>query len=161
MALLEYKKEEKIDNKEDQIQLYILDEPDTHLHVRAQLELFNILKDFSNNGRQVIIATHSPFIINAVKPKQIRLVYQPVSNESKIKALSDDRDLSDTILRELGIENTYLYFSKYILLVEGEIEEAFIPKIYQKFNISTNSDLIKIINVQYKTYMVLLKLYWN
>lgn len=37
MALLEYKKEERIDSEEEQIQLYILDEPDTHLHVRAQL----------------------------------------------------------------------------------------------------------------------------
>lgn len=149
MALLEYKKEEKINNEEDDIQLYLLDEPDTHLHVKAQLELFNILKEFSVNGRQVIISTHSPFIINAVKPKQIRLVYQPVSNVSKIKTLNENRDLSDIILRDLGIENTYLYFSKYILLVEGETEEAFIPKMYQKIHgITLKSDLIKIINVQ-------------
>lgn len=149
MALLEYKKEEKSDNTENKVELYILDEPDTHLHVRAQLELFKILKDFSDNGKQLIIATHSPFIINAVKPKQIRLLYQPILNDTKVRTLSDDREVSDAILRDLGIENTFLYFSKYILLVEGETEEHFIPRMYQKlYDISIYSDLVKIINVQ-------------
>lgn len=146
LALLEYKAEceELSDSK-----LYILDEPDTHLHVKAQLELLSVLKELSNKGCQVIITTHSPFLINAIKPKQIRLLFQPNSNLTKLKYLKDEPETSDKILRLLGIENIYLYFAKKIVLVEGETEEAFLPRIYEKiYNNSLNSDLIKIINTR-------------
>lgn len=147
LALLEYKadcEETCGDSK-----LYILDEPDTHLHVKAQLELLNVLKELSEKGCQVILTTHSPFLINAIKPRQIRLLFQPDSNVTKQKYLKDEPETSDKILRQLGIENIYLYFAKKIILVEGETEEAFLPRIYEKINnITLNSDLIKIINTK-------------
>jgi len=68
MALLEYKNltETEISS------LYVFDEPDTHLHVKAQVELLEIIRKFNDSNKQVIITTHSPFIMNAVKPNQIR-----------------------------------------------------------------------------------------
>jgi len=147
IALLEYKVESEVTSCESK--LYILDEPDTHLHVKAQLELFNILKELSQKSCQVILTTHSPFLINATKPKQIRLLFQPESNLTKIKYLKNEPETSDRILRKLGIENIYLYFAKKIILVEGETEEAFLPRIYEKINDTTlNNDLIKIINTR-------------
>ena len=147
LALLEYKadcEETCQDSK-----LYILDEPDTHLHVKAQLELLNVLKELADKECQVILTTHSPFLINAIKPKQIRLLYQPDANITKLRFLKDKPEESDKILRRLGIENIYLYFAKKIILVEGETEQAFFPRIYEKINeISLNSDLIKIINTK-------------
>jgi len=41
MALLEYKKA-----REEEPALYVFDEPDTHLHVKAQIELLDIIKTF-------------------------------------------------------------------------------------------------------------------
>lgn len=147
LALLEYKVESE--KTCDDSKLYVLDEPDTHLHVKAQLELFSILKELSEKGCQVILTTHSPFLINAIKPKQIRLLYQSDSNITKIKYLKDDSETSDKILRQLGIENIYLYFAKKIVLVEGETEGTFLPKIYEKINnVTLNGDLIKIINTR-------------
>ena len=147
LALLEYKAERDESYKDSK--LYILDEPDTHLHVKAQIELLSVLKDLSSKGCQIIITTHSPFLINAIKPKQIRLLFQPDSNVTKLKFLKDEPETSDKILRQLGIENVYLYFAKKIVLVEGETEEAFLPRIYEKiYNVSLNSDLIKIINTR-------------
>lgn len=147
LALLEYKAE--CEESCEESKMYILDEPDTHLHVKAQLELLNILKGLSEKGCQIILTTHSPFIINAIKPKQIRLLYQPDFNVTKLKYLKDEPETSDRILRELGIENVYLYFAKNIVLVEGETEESFLPRIYEKINnISLNSDLIKLINTR-------------
>lgn len=147
LALLEYKAE--CEESCGDSKLYILDELDTHLHVKAQLELLNILKELSAKGCQVILTTHSPFLINAIKPKQIRLLYQPNFNVTELKYLKDEPETSDKILRQLGIENIYLYFAKKIVLVEGETEESFLPRIYDKiYDISLNSDLIKIINTR-------------
>jgi len=147
LALLEYKMESEEPCKDSK--LYILDEPDTHLHVKAQLELLNILKELGKKGCQIIITTHSPFLINAIKPKQIRLLVQENANETKIKFLKNEPETSDEILRKLGIENIYLYFAKKIIIVEGETEESFLPRIYEKiYDVSLNSDLIKVINTR-------------
>ncbi len=138
MALLEYRK-----FKEEGPVIYVFDEPDTHLHVKAQVELLEIIREFNNAGKQVIITTHSPFIMNAVKPKQIRLL-SIVDGETKVKHISSDEEV-ERILINLGIENVNLFFSKKILIVEGETEEEFLKSIYYKlFDRSLNNDLIKI-----------------
>jgi len=140
MALLEYKKA-----KEEEPTLYVFDEPDTHLHVKAQVELLNIIRQFNESGKQLIIATHSPFIMNSVKPRQIRLL-ELKNGETKIKSISENEGV-ERILRCLGIENIDLFFSRRILIVEGETEEKFIPLIYEKlYGKSLRSVLVRIVN---------------
>lgn len=145
MALLEYKKEQSL-LEHDTSTIYLLDEPDTHLHVKAQIEFLDTVKGFSTNGSQVILTTHSPFIINAVNPKQLRLL-ENNDNFSKVRYLRQDVDISDRVLRSLGVENTYLFFSRHIVIVEGETEEQFLPSYFLKrFNDTLSSSLIKVMN---------------
>lgn len=142
MALLDYKL-----NYHSGSSIYVLDEADTHLHVKAQLELINIMKGLAEDGKQIIITTHSPFLINTCKPQQIRLL-RNINNETQTKYLRRDYQV-DRLLRNLGIENTYLFFARKILIVEGETEEKFIPIIFENlFNSNLYSNLIKIINVK-------------
>lgn len=145
MALLEYKKEQSL-IEHDASTIYLLDEPDTHLHVKAQIEFLDTVKGFAANGSQVILTTHSPFIINSVKPKKLRLL-ENSNNHSKIKFIKSAPDCADRILRSLGIENTYLFFSKHIIIVEGETEEQFIPSYFiRAFDETLSSSLVKVIN---------------
>lgn len=145
MALLEYKKEQSLLDHDDST-IYLLDEPDTHLHVKAQIEFLETLRSFSAAGSQVILTTHSPFIINSVCPKQLRLL-ENTDNHSQVRCLRDDSDKSDKVLRSIGIENTYLFFSRHIIIVEGETEEKFLPSYFlNKFDETLSSSLIKIIN---------------
>lgn len=145
MALLEYKKEQSL-LEHDTSTIYLLDEPDTHLHVKAQIEFLDTVKGFSHNGSQVILTTHSPFIINAVSPRQLRLL-ENHDNRSKVRYLKEDVNLADRVLRSLGVENTYLFFSRHIVIVEGETEEQFLPSYFLKrFNETLSSSLVKVIN---------------
>lgn len=145
MALLEYKKEQSL-LEHDASTIYLLDEPDTHLHVKAQIEFLDTVKGFSHNGSQVILTTHSPFIINAVSPRQLRLL-ENNDNRSKVRYLKQDVNLADRVLRSLGVENTYLFFSRHIVIVEGETEEQFLPSYFLKrFNETLSSSLVKVIN---------------
>ncbi|MBI1175719.1 MAG: AAA family ATPase [Sideroxydans sp.] len=147
MALLEFKKEQSRIPNDDQT-IYLLDEPDTHLHVRAQLDLVNTVEGFSSAGNQVILTTHSPFIVNAAKPSQVRLLVRH-NGVSKIRSLTHEPTRSSQILRALGIENTHLFFSRRIVIVEGETEESFLPAQYLKQTGRTlSSGLIKTINVR-------------
>jgi predicted ATP-dependent endonuclease of OLD family len=147
MALLELKKEQSA--IDDKATIYLLDEPDTHLHVKAQIELIETLQSFAENGNQVILTTHSPFLINAVKPNQIRLFFTGGQNQTKVKHLHEDSLVSSQVLHSIGVENVYLFFARTIVVVEGETEEAFTKDyFFKKTGRTLNSSLIKIINVQ-------------
>jgi putative ATP-dependent endonuclease of the OLD family len=148
MGLLELKKERANLSSEGPT-IYLLDEPDTHLHVRAQNELLETLQTFAENGHQIILTTHSPFILNSVQPKQVRLLSLDDCSCTCVKQLLDSPTLASRVLESIGIENVYLFFAKTIIIVEGETEEAFISNYYHRRNRkSINSDLIKIINVE-------------
>lgn len=126
--------------------IYLLDEPDTHLHVKAQIEFLNTVKAFAKNGSQVILTTHSPFIINSVQPRKLRLL-ENKDNHSRVKFIKSDVDAADRIPRSIGVENTYLFFARHIIIVEGETEEQFLPSHFIKsFDETISSSLIKIIN---------------
>ncbi len=44
--------------------LYLLDEPETALSPKSQIELLGVLKDMSRKGHaQFIVATHSPILL--------------------------------------------------------------------------------------------------
>lgn len=52
-------------------------------------------------------------------------------------------------MKSLGIENTYLFFSRHLLIVEGETEQEFIPAYFmKKHGKPITSDPIKVINAR-------------
>jgi len=147
MALLEFKKEQSLVPGDDKT-VYLLDEPDTHLHVKAQIDLVNTVEAFALSGNQVILTTHSPFIMNAVKPSQVRLLSR-YRNNTSIVFLKENPLAITQSLRSLGVENTHLFFSRQIILVEGETEENFISSYYlARTQRTISSGLIKVINAQ-------------
>lgn len=126
--------------------IYVFDEVDTHLHVKAQKELMLKLSDFYKQGNQIILTSHSPFIINTVKPNQIRSIVN-TNNSSRVYTIDNIPNIDD-VLSGLGIENTYLFFAKKIVLVEGKTEEVFLPRYFElNYRGTFYSNLIKVINV--------------
>lgn len=110
--------------------VYIFDEPDTHLHAKAQLQLLNILYQFTESGAQVLLSTHSPFIINATKPQQIYLLKKK-DNHSIVSKLTS-ASASASLMSVLGVANVDILFSRVFLLVEGQTEEIFIHILFDK-----------------------------
>jgi predicted ATPase len=59
--------------------LYLLDEPETALSPRTQLELLELIKETSSNGNaQFIIATHSPILLSISGARILSFDYIPV-----------------------------------------------------------------------------------
>ncbi len=56
----------------------LLDEPDAHLHVILQDLIYGELKAVAAvNHSQLVVATHSEVIINAVRPEELYLLFDP------------------------------------------------------------------------------------
>ena len=82
-----------IQQKQQQI-IFAFEEPETHLHPSAQLEMYETIKALSENlDYQVIITTHSPYIVkelaNGPNNKIIIVKREDGSNESTISKLDE------------------------------------------------------------------------
>lgn len=124
LAIFKHKKD-----KNDLV--YVFDEVETHLHIKAQLDVLRLLKDLSTEGKQIIITTHYPFIINQVKLDEIKLISLDADRGSQIFELGSTTQTQIT-LANLGIMNIDLFFTSKLLIVEGESELKFIPIMYEK-----------------------------
>ena len=140
IALLQNKARE-----ESESALYFLDEPDTHLHVKAQNELLDALDSIAKSGSQIVVTTHSPFIMNSVDTRQVR-VFSKKDNVVRVRDNIAFETVRDEEFRRLGIENLHLFFSRKFVIVEGETEMAFLPIVYRRFyGRPISRDFVKII----------------
>lgn len=124
LAIFKHKKD-----KNDLV--YVFDEVETHLHIKAQLDVLRLLKGLSKEGKQIIITTHSPFLINQVNLDEIKLIRLDAERGSQIFEL-DSTTQTQITLANLGIMNIDLFFTSKLLIVEGESELKFIPIMYEK-----------------------------
>ncbi len=153
MALLELKLQEI--NDERDINIFIFDEPDAHLHIKAQRELLKLLKTYSTD-KQIIITTHSPYILNLLNSSQIRVLelkkLRDGNHYTKLKSIvkhGSESDQIEKLLRDLGVENTLLFFARKLVIVEGKTEKVFIETLYSEYySMTPYGDFIKIIEAQ-------------
>ena len=98
----------------------LLDEPDAHLHVILQDGIYTELRAAAKaNGSQLIIATHSEVVINAVDPRELcALVGAP-------KKLIEDTEKSSLLRSLSALSNMDIVLAlekKNILYVEGHTD---------------------------------------
>lgn len=105
--------------------IIIMDEPATNLHVMGQKELRKFLKQFAiKNGITIVLATHSPFLIDIDYLDELRVV-ETHEGEAFIKNDFSAIDLNDPdslmpVKRALTVESCHLYDpDKTVVFVEG------------------------------------------
>lgn len=117
---------------EDIKNIYLFDEPDTHLNLRVQQDLINTFYQLVENEHQVIFTSHSPFILNLIKITNIILLQNDWEKTDKLNLNPDDADDFNKTLYSLWIQNIDIFFSKHFLFYEWETELNFFSKAYYK-----------------------------
>jgi len=97
--------------------LILLDEPDAHLHVLLQKQLYDILRRLCHDRKgQLLIATHSEVLIDSTSPEQIVSFYR----EPHPLASDSDRDqVREALKRVTSLELLSAENAKGILYLEG------------------------------------------
>ena len=109
--------------------ILMIDEPDAHLEILRQKQVFVILKDVADETRcQIVIATHSEVILGEAMATNLTSIVNGRSTN-----LSLEKDIQMT-LKSLGVEHYYnAQVMKRLLIVEGstdvEMLRAFAKKI--------------------------------
>lgn len=109
-----------------------VEEPESHLHPNAQKKLYSQIKNIPG---QKIISTHSSYIAGSAELKEIRSLSK---NDSEVFIGKIDEDnFTKEEIRKINrhVVNTRgeLFFSKAIILCEGETEEQALPLLIKKY----------------------------
>jgi len=157
MAINEWDKEIRLSQATKKRIIRGYDEPDASLHYSAQKEMFYSLKARSedpNDKLQVIICTHSIPMVDRAPAAIINYTEQDANGLSSVSYLkgkedSEVKEFLDSISEISGIRNSSLFFERCFLVVEGDSEDNFLPKAYQKTTGHTLSeDGIVLINLR-------------
>lgn len=122
-----------------------IEEPESHLHPNAQKKLYS---QINNIIGQKIVATHSSYIAGSSRLKEIRSINKTnlKTTIGKLEESSYTAEDIRKINRQVINTRGELFFSKLVILFEGETEEQALPitieKHFQKSSIELGVDFI-------------------
>tara|TARA_R110002012_G_scaffold206733_2_gene376763 strand:- start:133661 stop:134608 length:948 start_codon:yes stop_codon:yes gene_type:complete len=109
-----------------------IEEPESHLHPNAQKKLYS---QINNIVGQKIVATHSSYIAGSAKLNEIRSICKSATGTTVGKfneTVLDDEDIRK-IYRQVINTRGELFFSKLVILFEGETEEQALPITIERY----------------------------
>ena len=119
------------ENEKPYFPIIAIEEPESHLHPNAQKRLY---RQINNMPGQKIISTHSPYIAASAELSEIRSVRKEGDTikigQIDISHLNNDdkRKLRQKVINMRG----EIFFSKALVLFEGETEEQALPIFAEK-----------------------------
>jgi ABC-type lipoprotein export system ATPase subunit len=107
--------------------LFLLDEPDAHVHVSNKKVILDIIEPYKVN-RHVILTTHSPTLCKYSDKKSI----VPLDN-GKLIAINDEFDAAKLLVDDNDVFKL-LFSTKHILITEGKTDVQYISKAISFFS---------------------------
>lgn len=111
-----------------------VEEPENSLSPHYLGRIVNALNEMTGHGdAQALIATHAPSMLRRVAPERIRylrLTHERASRVAHIQ-LPDAADEAHKFVREAVQAFPEVYFSRLVVLGEGDSEEIVLPRLLQ------------------------------
>lgn len=127
--------------------LIALEEPENSLSPHYLGRVIEALKQTTqHNDAQAIIATHSPAMLRRVSPEHIRYLRLNGLRTTMIRmiCLPDKSDDAHKFVREAIQAFPEIYFSRLVVLGEGDSEEIVLPRILSAKGVPVDSSAITI-----------------
>lgn len=109
----------------DENTLLVLDEPDAHVHIANKIDIVNAVSSYHG---QTILTSHSPIVVNELKPECIRYVEEGSIHET---------DKISTIRRVCGpsvslIDGAFILSARKLIVTEGPNDIDYIKTAVKK-----------------------------
>ncbi len=125
----------------------LLDEPDAHLEILRQRDVYNLLTDVaSKNGSQIIAASHSEIVLQEAAERDVVIAF--VGNPHRIDARSKGQ--VKKALESIRMADYYLAEQKgWILYLEGSTDLAILRCLANRLNHAAKEFLAESVPVIY------------
>lgn len=114
--------------------LVAVEEPENSLSPHYLGRIVNALNTMSKNeDAQALIATHAPSMLRRVDPDHIRYLRLTETRQSQVSRiqLPEKSDVAHKFVREAVQAFPEIYFSRLVVLGEGDSEEIVLPRFLQ------------------------------
>lgn len=139
-----------------------IEDPELHLHPHAQRLLFEILQEYGDN-KQLFVITHSPLFIDVKRIDSLILIREGRGGTTA-KQLPENYfspEEQSKLEKNLDAESKEIFFSRGILLVEGETEKGALPIFAKSLNSGFDKNGFSVVCVgskdNFEIFMKLLK----
>ncbi len=146
------------EKSEKKIVIYLIEEPENHLHRSMQIALSNIL--FSNEKYMYLfIATHSPYVLYEMNKVNLVRIY----NTNKINATSTVYKVPEeyqSVKKLLNRNLSEAIFAEKVLLIEGPSEMTLfetVLSVVEPFYESKGTYLLAVGGIAFEKYCAVLK----
>lgn len=146
------------DNSEKKINLFLIEEPENHLHKSMQIALSNIL--FTDDKyNYLFVSTHSPYILYEMDNVNLVRIYseRKITSSSYFYHVPEGFEDNRKMLNQSLVEAV---FSDRVLLVEGTSEKILFNKVLStmhKFYEVEGIFILSVDGVGFKPYVEILK----
>ena len=106
--------------------LFLLDEPDAHVHIDNKAAIIDTIKQFRLN-RHVFITSHSPSVCKDVDASSIVLM-----DNGKPEAVGNQLEAGKKLTTDIALINM-LFTNKHLILTEGKTDIQYIQKAISLF----------------------------
>lgn len=149
---------------EHELNLLLIEEPESHLHPQLQKILFSNLRDLNNI--QVFMTSHSTHIASDCEYKNLNIMYNNLNNTVKSFSPFTSNILVGReplfLKRYLDATRSELFFASGVIFVEGIAEQFLIPVIANKvYGIDLLEHNISVISIHCRYFDPFLKLMQN
>lgn len=120
--------------------IILIDEPGLYLHAKAQQEIVRVMEDLCASGYQLIIGTHSPYLMQAERLDRIRLVIK----DDKLKRTTvhpswysgADKETLTPVLTAIGLDGmpTVPGVTRWNVVIEGPTDYYYLQAMRHWFD---------------------------
>ena len=134
-----------------------IEEPEVNLHPQAQRQFINSIKESTKgNKNQVILSTHSPYIIDQLGHINLLLIKKKdhpkrgfVTELTQIrKTFFSDYGLQEAgYYKFAGFKNSDVFFSSYVIITESPTDANVVKLLGEKANIDISNTSISLLSL--------------
>jgi len=142
--------------------IILIEEPENHLTFSSMNTLISKIED-KCEGKQIIIATHSTYVLNKLGLENLILLHYDDSDKKIEKAtlINLPKDTQDYFKKLPGYDTLRIVLARKAILVEGPSDELIIQKAYiqkhKRFPIRDGVDVISVRGLSFSRFLDIAK----
>ncbi|HYG35337.1 MAG TPA: AAA family ATPase [Clostridia bacterium] len=129
--------------------VFAIEEPENHLSPHYLGRIIDLLQTIAaSDSGQVVLTSHSPAIMSRIDPERVRylrLDMETMTTQVRRIALPLETDDAFKYVKEAVRAYPELYFTRLVVLCEGDSEEVVIPRIAKSLGVTIDTSLISVV----------------